>query len=370
MIQAKEILDIIESTGSGSFKEKAENLYHQVQSGISNIPLGFIKEGDFCFIYSDLVLTGDALLLNYGWRDKIAPDFIDKFNGTFRTLSYQLSTYLGKSDYTIHALGIISKFYDKYSAYFEVSCGDSNPSTFGKNIDAGSVRLEFSFKEDLFSSDFTDSRDFIKDVEFAFTKFFAFVSEFRKKNSTANTLISFKDNFFSDILGKVENLVAVNAPKIGRDNNHKYFFTQSIKVPETPTFLNDLVVSLGQRIFIPTKPLSSICGQNVEFINNRDKSRFTSPALELKGISTTFTIDLYCGPKLQVVSVPPPFNGIEPGILKVACQIENFQELPFLPGGASSKEKIKDAIAYIFIGYKKLINQFINKPTKKTNTDW
>ena len=349
MIKAKEILGIIESTGSDSFREKAENLYHQVQSGISNIPIGFIKEGDFCFIYSDLVLTGDALLLNYGWRDKIAPDFIDKFNGNFRGLSYQLSTYLGKADYTIHALGIISKFYDKYSAYFEVSCGDSNPSTFGKNIDAGSVRLEFSFKEDLFSSDFADSHDFIKDVEFAFTKFFAFVSEFRKKNTTANTLILFKDNFFSDILRGVKNLFVVSAPKIGRNNNHQYFLTYSIEVPETPTFLNDLVVSLGQRIFIPIKRLSSICGQNVEFIRNKDKSVFTSPALNLKGISTTFTIDLCCGPKLQTISVPPPFNGIEPGVLDVVCQIENFQELPFLPGGVSQRERLKYAISYVFL---------------------
>jgi hypothetical protein len=33
-------------------------------------------------------------------------------------------------------------------------------------------------------------------------------------------------------------------------------------------------------------------------------------------------------------------------------------------------DKLIDATAGAFVGYKKLVNQFNNKPTKKTNTDW
>ena len=35
-----------------------------------------------------------------------------------------------------------------------------------------------------------------------------------------------------------------------------------------------------------------------------------------------------------------------------------------------NQETLLDAIADVFLGYKKLVNQFNNKPTKKTNADW
>jgi hypothetical protein len=57
-----------------------------------------------------------------------------------------------------------------------------------------------------------------------------------------------------------------------------------------------------------------------------------------------------------------------PGFIRVLCVLYNLDYLV----GFSNKEldSYTESIVDVFTGYKKLINQFNNKPSKKTNADW
>jgi hypothetical protein len=57
----------------------------------------------------------------------------------------------------------------------------------------------------------------------------------------------------------------------------------------------------------------------------------------------------------------------EQGIV-IYFRIFHPKELDFLP--ENKLKELADSIGEMFIGYKKLINQFNNKPGKKTNADW
>jgi len=57
-----------------------------------------------------------------------------------------------------------------------------------------------------------------------------------------------------------------------------------------------------------------------------------------------------------------------PGFIRVLCVLYNLDYLV----GFSNKEldSYTESIVDVFTGYKKLVNQFNNKPSKKTNADW
>jgi len=63
-----------------------------------------------------------------------------------------------------------------------------------------------------------------------------------------------------------------------------------------------------------------------------------------------------------------------PGFIRVLCVLSN---LNYLIGFYNDDEEldsyiesITESVVDVFIGYKKLVNQFNNKPSKKTNADW
>jgi len=64
----------------------------------------------------------------------------------------------------------------------------------------------------------------------------------------------------------------------------------------------------------------------------------------------------------------PKIGPVPAGKIRLVVSFYPIGEIAFLPG--FSLDDLADAIANIFVDYKRLIDYFVNRPTKKTNANW
>jgi hypothetical protein len=122
-----------------------------------------------------------------------------------------------------------------------------------------------------------------------------------------------------------------------------------------------------QQLVIPLKGLETFCKDDFRLVSVGVDKSFVGKLWIGQGESRTFEVSLDVTPSRNTnffISVRLPI--VDEFSVYIGSQKTYYATL------LSSDEvnKLIDATAGVFIGYKKLINQFNNKPDKKTNVDW
>ena len=161
-------------------------------------------------------------------------------------------------------------------------------------------------------------------------------------------------------IGSITNLETVGTHYSGgfRILSHVLFVDRIGSDEEFEKMLIEFSKYCDIKVDIPLKGLNSLCGGSFRtggtLSNHGVKEYFGM--LQAPKEFINFNISLMCK---RLYS--------QEGVLVIAIDILSEQLINFTE---SFLLKLIDAIVECFIGYKKLVNQFINKPTKKTNTDW
>jgi hypothetical protein len=115
---------------------------------------------------------------------------------------------------------------------------------------------------------------------------------------------------------------------------------------------------IDRKLILPVKELERVVGPATV------GSQFPSYTFQLPKTLLDMGLNLYSTENTSISSLN---LSRERGIV-VGFRIFHPKELNFLP--ENKLKELADSIGEMFIGYKKLINQFNNKPVKKTNADW
>jgi hypothetical protein len=131
-----------------------------------------------------------------------------------------------------------------------------------------------------------------------------------------------------------------------------------IGINKSPNYFFDFVAFAGDKITIPLLGISKIAGPIILGVKPQSyKINILKTQLRLVVILSS----------PGDASVPEVRNSRTPELV-VVFRIIFPNELVFLP--EDTFKPLALSIGNMFMGYKKLVNQFINKPDKKTNADW
>jgi hypothetical protein len=137
-------------------------------------------------------------------------------------------------------------------------------------------------------------------------------------------------------------LVGSQESKISNRNYAEEFFNQQTNLFGVP--VKNLKKLFGESKFLNETPI------NFAFI------------FELAGTPEFYIrVELYSGGRSFLGEIPN-------NVVRVGVILYPVYAVSFMP--EISIDDLTSAIGDVFIGYKKLVNQFVNKPTKKTNADW
>ena len=115
---------------------------------------------------------------------------------------------------------------------------------------------------------------------------------------------------------------------------------------------------------IPIKNLELVCKGEFKLVEPSQDFKYYWKNLDVDIILRTMSVNLFLkGEFLHLIL----HSGVIDEDSDDSGTIKTFYSIPL---SQDRLDKLIDAIAEVFIGYKKLINQFNNRPMKKTNADW
>lgn len=174
------------------------------------------------------------------------------------------------------------------------------------------------------------------------------------------------DKFLGDITSKLKSKTKLNVDGIidvGKGLGlevrfeYKYFF-------EGNKVLDSFFEQYRRQFRVIIKSLELVCKGEFELVELLSGDWFYWKDLDVDAFRRHISVNLYLKEKflrivVRVGIVDEDSDG--PGILRTFYLIPLSQD---------RLDKLIGAIAEVFIGYKKIVSHFNNKPTKKTNTDW
>jgi hypothetical protein len=357
MIKAKEIISIIEVSTKRPYKA----LFDAVATNIKNncFPSQvFIKttiSGSYYKIFFDfkLVDTSDIIVIRNECAEFMGGDIV---RDRFRISAKDLSNSLGASKLLI-TLGYFESKYDKYKSLLFV----------GSSPDGQQLRVGFMFKKQLLD-DSVDNPQSLTDTYYRVGSFFdqmlSRALEFKIKHSDPKT----REDVESQVLSGIRKKSGMDVHGVqGNINDNEYYlycFINATNPDDKEQNFIEFISGSLEKLNVVYDGFKKI-GATVSSSKHIYSTYSTiSTSIEFKGYSN-ITVSLYDDITLHNL------HGFKPnpphGYITIAICYGYAVELGSLP-----EDYIKNligAISECFVGYKKLINQFVNKPTKKTN-EW
>jgi hypothetical protein len=357
MIRAKDIISIIEvktkkSVDNKISKKEIEKFKNEVEVA-SHVTLSFIiREVTDEFIVSfsiKLVAEGNkspssviSLFLNS-----------DEFRNEFNKFIHPIEVCLGSP-------------YIKYNAWSRsqdidiLACArfPNDPElTIENHLGSPFVEILFRSKLSLIN---IDPENFAFNIGDTFRQLILFITMTKLRQVSVEQVLDFKRELISKIKSTTsfikeqpklspraisftaDFLVGSQESKISNRNYAEEFFNQQTNLIGVP--VKNLKKLFGEPKFLNETPI------NFAFI------------FGLAG-----TPEFYI--RVELYSEGRSFLGEIPNnVVRVGVILYPVYAVSFMP--EISIDDLTSAIGDVFIGYKKLVNQFVNKPTKKTNADW
>jgi hypothetical protein len=368
MILAKEITRLVESTTQESVKEKLDRFVSLITPHALGLDINHVIVNNKATIYADLSIFNkkDAGKLS---RSQI----ISNRNSVIKKITYNLGGPGGSSGaFTSLAtvLGInkkprISNSDSSISIYYPQTKSTLNITDAGQTANL-SVRVELSFPENVLDLETLYTPRFVEIVgNSIFGKFLLVVSDYRTEQVFGDEFLSIKDKLVSGVnkgFGREVKSIGTN------DTQPRLFLFYDFPVKKLTDkssnqgVLTDFMTEVKPMIIYPLKELHKILRSiedttdGVFHFSSSNSMFYVSVILsdsESTGEAAAYTTD---------VGQPKPGN------IRVFCALVKFEELEFIP--ETGLGDLIDAISFIFLNYKKLINNYNNRPTKKTNADW
>jgi len=141
---------------------------------------------------------------------------------------------------------------------------------------------------------------------------------------------------------------------------YSYFSLKNQLSSDISKINNDFYQEYESKLRLPLKPLEDFC--NNKFI--------VSGYMDLTNFETKFNVD---DRRIIKVVVSISFPSREQAVMCIMVDLVSSQFLiEYLINLMSDdkKQRLMSSIVNTFIGYNKLVNNFKDKPVKKTNADW
>ena len=363
MIRAKDIISIIEvktkkSVDTKISKNKIEEFKKEVAAASHVTPTFTIRETTDEFITSfsiKLVAEGNKS------PSSIISLFLksDEFKKEFAKFVQPIEICLGNSYITHNPWSFIQDT--------EILAGARFPNDHELTIEN---HLGSPFVDIVFRSKFSylNLENFAFNIGHTFRQLIGFITMTKLRQVSVEQINNFKQELISKIKStssfikeqpkrssdaisfSADFLVGSQESKISNRNYAKEFFIQQtnlIGVPETNL--------LG----VPVRNLRKLFGEPKFLTETSVNFAF------IFGLAGT--PEFYI--RVELYSEGRSFSGEVPNnVVRVGVILYPVYAVRFMP--EISIDDLTSAIGDVFIGYKKLINQFVNKPTKKTNADW
>ena len=358
MIKAIDIINILEvktkkSVDNKISKKEIEEFKKEVEAASHVTPTFIIREVTDEFIVSfsiKLVAEGNkspssviSLFLNS-----------DEFRKEFNKFVHPIEVCL-ESPYITYNAPSRSQDIDVLAcARFP---NDHQELTIENHLGSPFVEIVFRFKLSLITLDPENFAFYIGDT---FRQLIGFITMTKLRQVSAEQILDFKQELISKIKNTssfikeqpklshraisftADFLVGSQESKISNRNYAEEFFNQHKNLIGVP--VKNLKKLFGEPKFLTETPI------NFAFI------------FELTGTPEFYLrVELYSGSRSFLNEVPN-------NVVRVGVTLYPVYAVRFMP--EISINDLTSAIGDVFIGYKKLVNQFVNKPTKKTNADW
>ena len=348
MIKAKEIIELLEDS-QDYIKDFMEEI-HKLKPGLGLEMTNRSKS----YTLSLNIPMGIGLLTQ---------ENIDKF------LTLYKSNYVSATNFEAFFGG--SRLIDRegsfqtiFSNYSAVTLASFSIPLARSRIDSFTLLLSFDEKLliDYYSKHVNQEYEFLSYLPFWVSKFFEYflliVNQFKLKLADPENTVKTRKKFIK--------LVMSSGLPIQIDNPDEtvlvFYLVVPIEKREQSTKVRDYFLEfldeIDRKLILPVKELERVVGPATVGI------QYPSYTFQLPKTLLDMGLNLYNTDSTSISSLNLSH---ERGIV-VYFRIFHPKELNFLP--ENILKELADSIGEMFIGYKKLINQFNNKPTKKTNADW
>jgi hypothetical protein len=366
MIRAEEITKLIESTTQESTKEKLDRFVSLITPHALGLNINHVIVDNRAVIFADLAIFNKK---DVGKLSK--SQITSNRNSVVEKISLGIGGAKGSGAFTSLAtvLGINKKLRrstSSISVYYPQTKSVLNISGAGPVTDS-SVRVELSFPENVLDLETLYTPRFVEVVgNLIFGEFLLAVSNYRTEQVVfGDEFLSIKDKLVSGVnkgFGREVKSLGTN------DTQPRLFLFYDFPVKKLTDkssnqgVLTDFMTEVKPMIIYPLKELHKILRSiedttdGVFHFSSSNSMFYVSVILsdsESTGEAAAYTTD---------VGQPKPGN------IRVFCALVKFEELEFIP--ETGLGDLIDAISFIFLNYKKLINNYNNRPTKKTNADW
>jgi len=365
MIRAREITKLVESTTQESTKEKLDRFVSLIVPHALGLNINYVIVSNKATIFADLSI------FNKNEVGKLTKSQItDKISFLIERISLELGGKSGHGVFTSLAtvLGVkgklkksasgnlISVHYPETKSILNISAIDPNSW----------VRVELSFPENVLDLETLYTPRFVEVVgNSLFGQFLLAVSNYRTEQVFGDEFLSIKDKLVSGVnkgFGREVKSLGTNDTQPRLFLFYDFSVKKLIDKSSNPGVLTGFMTEVKSKIDYPLKELQKISRPMTSdtdgvFHFNCNSSMFYLVVIlsdsESTGEAAAYTTD---------VGRP------KPGDIRVFCGLVKFEELEFV--SETGLDDLIDVISSIFVNYNKLINNYNNKPSKKTNADW
>ena len=358
MIKAKEIIDLVEN----SPEKTIEQFLSEIHGYASNVNLDYVKRGNL-YIISSIFLIGT----HYLEKEELVK-FFANIKSQF-TNSVEVLTHSNKNLNFCPVVSLlptncgIKADFENYGFTISLFGG----TVYQDKVPGDSLKLEIKFF-DSFLTDCSNKfyevfAEFPKEMGNALVGITRIISNFRKKLSNPERIKENRLKLMADVLNSSPSGIKVTTKSVHDDSSTSFYSTVLINQKSTEDYFKEFLKFVGNKLTIPLIELKSIVGPP------KVETGYAYPLFKLYLPKTSFWLCVSIEPinSFNYHSIVSSSNSNDKGIF-VDLDLYNMYELYLY--SYTFSEEIAKAIGQMFLGYSRIVNQFNNRPTKKSNADW
>jgi hypothetical protein len=359
VIKAKEIIDLVEN----SPEKTIEQFLSEVHDYASNVKLDYVKKGDLYVISS--VFPIGKYYLEKEELIKFFADIKSQFTNSVEGLTHSNKNLNFCPDVSLLPTNCgIKADFENYGFTISLFGG----GVYHDKVPGDSLKLEIKFF-DSFLTDCSNKfyevfAEFPQEMGNALVSITQIISNFRKKLSNPETIKANRLKLISDVFNFLPSGIKIKAISVHDESTSTSFYSiVLINQKSTEDYFKEFLKFVGNKLIIPLIELKSVVGPP------KIEPGYAYPLFKLYLPKTSFWLGISIEPvnSFNYHNVVSSNDSNNKGVF-VDLTLYNMYELFLYPSAFS--EEIAKAIGQMFFGYYRIVNQFNNRPTKKTNADW